>query len=272
MSYFKFEESETDAPRRFLSLEGREIYQMPRLLSGKNEKGVPVDVPRTPITVKRLLHERVHGTHENDRNLLRNNYVHTGVAVIGNPNCSGEVIVGLYADPTVRELVHSLNPKSPLIRGSLRVNTEQYQAVKKGALVLSPDIANALSENAYSEQKAREEFWEYVAERDATLVRDTLALVQEFKGGSMKNRMGLYLTSDPGLRIVCVGPVGHFSDAFGSIGVGNGGSLGGIVGVAGAGDAVVAKKASPGIVRPTLEQTLVINNHNLKREDDKSQE
>ena len=209
MSNLQFQEPAMDVPLRLRSFPGRNIDQMPLLLSGKDKEGEVVDVVRTPTTVKQLLYDRVHGTHENDRTLLRDNYVDTGVAVIVDPNGSREAIIGLYTDPIVQELVHSLNPESPLKAGSLPVNTDQYQAVKKGAFVLSPDVANALRSNAYSEQKTREGFWDYVAEGDASLVRDNLTLVQEVKGGSMKDRMGLYLNSNPGLRLVCVGSVGN---------------------------------------------------------------
>lgn len=213
MNNLQFQEPAMDVPLRLRSFYGRNIDQMPLLLSGKDKEGEVVDVVRTPITVKQVLYDRVHGTHENDRTLLRDNYVDTGVAVIVDPNGSGEAIIGLYADPIVQELVHSLNPESPLKAGSLPVDTDQYQAVKKGAFVLSPEVANALRSNPYSEQKTRERFWDYVAEGDASLVRDNLTLVQEVNGGSMKDRMGLYLSSSPGLRLVCVGSVGDVNSS-----------------------------------------------------------
>ena len=209
MSNLQFRELAVDVPLRLRSFSGKAIDQMPLLLSGKDEQGEVVDVVRKPITVKQVLYDRVHGTHKNDRTLLRENNICTGVAAIVNPNGSGEAIIGLYADPIVQELVHSLNPES-LKAGSLPVNTDQYQAVKKGAFVLSPDVANALRSNPYSEQKTREGFWDYVAEGDASLVRDNLTLVQAVVGGSMKDRMGLYLSSKPGLRLVSVDFVGHF--------------------------------------------------------------
>ena len=233
MSNLQFQEPAMDVPLRLRSFPGRNIDQMPLLLSGKDKEGEVVDVVRTPTTVKQLLYDRVHGTHENDRTLLRDNHVDTGVALIGDPNGSGEAIIGLYADQIVQELVRSLNPESPLKAGSLPVNTDQYQAVKKGAFVFSPDVANALRSNAYSEQKTREGFWDYVAEGDASLVRENLALVQEVKGGSMRDRMGLFLTSHPGLRLLCVGSVGLKSSVAGGyldLGLNNGG--GRIVGLA----------------------------------------
>lgn len=216
MSDLQFSEPAMEVPMRLRSFYGRNIDQIPLLLSGKNAEGEVVDIKRVPVTVKQVLYDRVHGEHEHDRTLLRDNYIDTGVAVITDPDGSGEVVVGLYSDPAVKELVHSLNPESPLKSGSLPVISDQYQAVKKEALVLSSDVANALRSNAYSQQKEREGFWDYVAEGDAGLVRDNLALVQEANGGDMSDRMGLWVSSNPGMRLVCVGSVGsNYSYALG---------------------------------------------------------
>lgn len=216
MSNLQFQEPAVDVPLRLRSFYGRNIDQMPLLLSGKDESGKVVDVPRDPITPKQLLYMRVHymrvhGANEHDRDLLRDNYVDTACAVITDSDGSGEVVVGLYNDAVVRELINSLNPEteSALQRGSLPVSADYYQAVRKNGFVIASSVANSLRNNAYSEKKVREAFWDYVAEGDARLVMDNLALVQKRKGEDMKDRMGLglWLSSNPGLRLLCVGSV-----------------------------------------------------------------
>ena len=193
----------TKIPLRLRPFYGTNTDLMPLLLSGKNKKGKVADVKRTPITVKQVLYDRIHSKHENERIHLRHSSIDTGDVIIVDPKGSGETIIGLYTNPSVKELVHSLNPKSPLEKGSLLVSTEQYQAIKKEAFVLSPKVANALRDYYYNEQKAREGFWDYVAEGDTGLVRDNLAFVQKSYGGDMSDRMGLYLDSNPGLRLLC---------------------------------------------------------------------
>ena len=214
MNNLDFQETELDVPLRFRSFYGKPIDQMPFLLSGMNEKGEVVDIKRVPITIKEVLQERVHGENEHDKVLFRDNYVTTSVAIIVDPDKSGEAIVGLYSDHLVRDLVHSLNSKSALQSGSLPITTDQYQAIKENTrFVFSPDVANALRSNAYNELKSREGFWDYVTEDDTNLVRDNLALVNAAVGGDMSDRIGLYISGSPGLRFVWLGSVGNYSDA-----------------------------------------------------------
>jgi len=230
MSHLNFQEPAFEVPLRLRSFYGRNVEQMQRLLEGKDENGKVVDIPRTPITVKQLLYERVSGKYEHDRTLLRDNYVNAADVIVVDPEGSGETIIGLYTDPAVKELVHSLCSINQLVAGSLPVSTDQYQEIKKQAFVFAPNVANELRRDPYSQQEFREEFWNYVAEGDTDLVRANLSLVQEVNGGSMKDRMGLYLSSNSGLRLVCVGSVGGISDADGYRGLGL--SDGPLVGVA----------------------------------------
>ncbi len=215
-------------PLRFRSFYGRNIDQMPLLLSGKDEKGNVVDVPRVPMTPKQLLYERVHGGNKHDTKLLRDNYVDTACAVIGDPSGTREVLIELYTNPVVRELIHALNPESTLHLGSLQLNPDQYHAIKEnGAFALSSATAGNLRESAYSEQKTREAFWEYVTDGDKQLVKDTLELYK----GTLENRMGLYVPSVQGLRLLFVGSVdGNNSNADGSSSLND--SIGRLVGVA----------------------------------------
>jgi hypothetical protein len=266
MEDLEFREPAVDVPTRFRSFEGANLYNMPLLLSGKDESGNIIDVPRLPMTPKQLLYERVHGSNEHDRNLLRDNYVYTACAVIGDPQGSGEVVVGLYNDPVVRELVNSLNPNSVLQRGSLPVDADHYHAIRKNGFVISSNTANRLRHNKYNKKKVREAFWDYVAEGDARLVMDNLALVQEKNGGDMKNSMGLWLYSNPGLGLLCVGSVGSLSSlAIGGRNLDNDG--GRLIGVAPEAPIAHEKSTDSNLVQPSLEQILyIVNDPDLNRE------
>ena len=207
MNNLQFQEFAIEVPLRLRSFYG-DINQMPLLLSGKNLEGEVIDVERRLITIKQLFYDRIHSKNEHDRTLLRNWGIDTGVAMINDPDSSGEIIIALYSNPIVRELIHSINSKSSINGGGLQVNTDQYQTIKEGAFILKPDVANALRTNPYSEQKIREGILDYVAEGEAGLVKANLSLVQEIDGGDMSNRMGWHLSSDSGLRLVRVGSVG----------------------------------------------------------------
>lgn len=206
MVYLQFQELAIKIPLRLRSFY-ENIDKMSLLLSGKNIEGDVVDVKRELITIKQLFYERIHNTNKHDRTLLRGHGIDTGVVMINDPDNSGETIIGLYSNPVVKELIHSINPKSSINKGSLQVNMEQYQTIKKDAFILKPDIANALRKDPYSNQEIREGLWDYVTKGDTELVKDNLSFVQETNGGNMSNRMGWHLSSDPGLRLVRVGGV-----------------------------------------------------------------
>lgn len=197
---------------RLRSFTGRNIEQMPLLLSGKNEAGKVVDVPRRLITPREFLYECLHGKDERDRDFLRNYRGGTLCAVIGNPRRTGEVIVGLHSDPLVEEQIYSLSLQSDVSRdGGLVISRSLYQAIKKQAFVLSPRTVKDLKKSVYNSHKEREAFWEYIAEGDSQLVRDTLELVQEETGGGdISNRMGLFLSQHPGLRLLYIGSAGDY--------------------------------------------------------------
>ena len=202
MSNLKFPEEVTVSTTtpKYKSYFGRSIDNMPRLLA----EG------RYLITPKQLMYARVHEKNKYDRDLLRDNYIYAACAVCVAPDRTGEVAIGLYSHPTVKQVIDSLSPESNVVGGSLVLTPDQYNAVKDNAFVLSPVVANSLRNNAYSELKKREAFWEYVAEGDKKLVTDTRKLVKEKSGsGNLENRMGLFLTSTTGLRLLYLGPVGN---------------------------------------------------------------
>ena len=203
MSNLQFREKVTVSTTipKYKAYLGRIIDHMPQLLADG----------RCLTTPKQLMYARVHEKNEHDRDLLRGNFVcvYTACAVCVAPDETGEVAIGLYSNPTVRELIDSLFPESNVVDGSLVLTLDQYHAVRDHAFVLSPVVANSLRNNAYSELKKRQAFWEYVAEGDKKLVTDTRKLIKEKREpGNLENRMGFFLTSTTGLRLLCLGSVG----------------------------------------------------------------
>tara|TARA_Y100000034_G_scaffold37913_2_gene46569 strand:+ start:992 stop:1816 length:825 start_codon:yes stop_codon:yes gene_type:complete len=219
------EETELKIPckiRRLRSFEGKSINNIVMLLNGTNEKGKIVDVKRNLVTPKFLLNERVYGKNYHDRILLQDKNIDTACGVVVDPEGSGEVVLGLYSDPIVKELINSLNPNSDLKNNSLVISRDYYQAIKKNGFVFSPDIANNLRANAYSENKARQAAWEYVIEGESKLFKDYVKLVIEKlneiyrsafilpnKYDSNTNCLGWSLSQDSGLKLLGVGSIIH---------------------------------------------------------------
>jgi hypothetical protein len=187
MTKLEFQEPSIEVPLKLKSFYGRVIDQMPLLLSGKNENGEIVDVERKVITPKQVLEWRVKGKNIIDRNLLGENEISTGSVVLVNPNGSGETIVGLYSNPLVKELVHSLNPKSKITRGSknyslngsLRVNSDTYYTIRNDAYIIQPTAANNLRKSKYGEKRVTRGILEYLAEGDQKLLKENLELMRE---------------------------------------------------------------------------------------------
>ncbi len=199
-------------PTRLQSFYGVILEQMPLLLNAGC----------TPMPPRQLLCDRIHGTNQHDRDLLRTNYVDTACALVTDD--SGRVVVGLYSDDTVKRLIDSLNTKSDVRNGSLFVEPSDYEVIKKnGAFEIDSDVAQKLRENHYAEQGIREQFWRYIAESDL-LFDDYLGLVQRETGGDMGDKMGLWLPPGVGLRLLCVGSLGGGSYAGGYGWLGGGGS------------------------------------------------
>ncbi len=219
MSELNFQGRTKDAPLIFRALYGRVIDNMSLLLSGKDENGEAVDIQRTPITPKKLLHERISCENEQDRDLLRNNYVFTALPVMDNPDGSGEVKLVHYSQSAAKELVDSLNSESTLENGALVITPDQYHAItSQDSHVIAPNVANELRNDAYSNVTARRDAWEFFAEGDTNLVDKTLELVHEEVGGTFDDRMGLWLSDyKSGLRLLVVGSVGdYYSNANGN--------------------------------------------------------
>ena len=202
MSNLKFREKVTVSTTtpKYKAYFGRIMDQMPLLLA----EG------RCLITPKQLMYARVHETNKHDRYLLRGHYVDTACAVCVAPDKTGEVAIGLYSNPTVKQVIDSLSPKSKVVGGSLVLTLDQYHAVRDDAFVLAPDVTNSLQNNPRGELKEREAFWEYVAEGDKNLVTDTSKLIKEkTRSDRLEKIMVWYVTTIPGLRLLCLDSVGY---------------------------------------------------------------
>ena len=195
---------EIEVPR-LRYFKGRINYNMPLLLSGRDEEGKVIDAQRTPMTLKQLLDWRVNGTKINGRNLLRESYTDVAFHEIGNPDNSGEIKYALYSQPIARELFNSLDPQSNIQRGKLVITPDQYNAIpREDCLLIPPGIANALREDGYSRPDIRREIWRFGAEGDDELVDGNLELVKKIVGGDFSNRMGKYPSNYSEFRPWCV--------------------------------------------------------------------
>jgi len=213
-----------NVPRRLRSLYGRIIDTMPHILNGTDPKtGKQVDLPRDLIDGEKLMIERSYGENEHDRTLLQDNHVVIADCFVGDPSGSGEVLfVRYHASPTVNGLVRSLNPASRSVSGSLPLgeNPEQandiYATIKSqgGVLVFSPEIAQKLRNDIYSNPLKRDEFWEHAANGNLQLAKDYKSMIREKTRRDFSNSMGVYPTGIKGLRPVWVWAVGgSYSDA-----------------------------------------------------------
>ncbi|MBI5390914.1 hypothetical protein HZB02_05475 [Candidatus Woesearchaeota archaeon] len=201
MSNIPFEASQ------FRSFYGPIIEQMPFLLADQ----------RLPITPKQLMYARTYGVPEHDRTLFQTCHVDTACAFLYEPSGFGEVKVVLYSHPLAQEMIHSLNPESVLHHGALVITPDQYHAFGNETLVISKDDANTFRSMTYSLQSKRQAFWDYIAEGDQSLVTDYQEVMNQHTDGDMKNQMGLWLGSTPGMRLLCLGSRNFRSVAYGTL-------------------------------------------------------
>jgi len=181
-----FQEPVKNSPSRLSGFNGKFSEIIPRMLTGKNEAGEIVDVMRTPISLKQLIFERLHNEYQLDRNNLRSKNLSVGDIMISSDEGG---VIGLYSNPVVRELVNSITPAKE-IKHSLNlfsVNSEQYEAVKKGGFFIDQEFLLKLAytregiwELGARYRKVKDQFWEFVTEGDKGLLEDYINLLQEF--------------------------------------------------------------------------------------------
>ena len=194
---------------------GKINHTLPLLLSGTDEDREVIDIPRTPMTLKQLLDERVNSTYRFDRDLLRKGYTDVAFFEIGNPDNSGEIKYALYSQPLAKELFNSLNPRSNIVNRKLFITPDQYHAIpEQDSLVIPADVANDLRKKGYSHPDIRRKIWVYGAEGDESLFDGSLGLVQQLIGGDFSNRMGIFPSSYSGFGSWFVGGSDGYGRSF----------------------------------------------------------
>ena len=119
---------------RYREFQGQVVEQMPLLMSGKNEKGEVVDVPRNPASFAYIIELRETAPKDMHRKYTSESFF-TGDTVSRGVN--GDLL-STWDSPILR----TVNPKSTLINGALKLSTVQWdelRAQKDGTLYLSAD-------------------------------------------------------------------------------------------------------------------------------------
>ncbi len=138
-----------ELPRLYRELNGRVIDTMPLMISGRDEKGRMVDVPRVPVSFAYVL-ERREKAPEDVREAWQNNYVFTGDLVA--TGVDGDIL-SVWDSPLLR----SLTSESKLSNGALVLSTAQWDELKsqkEGTLYLTAEEAAQAHQKGYTKQGA----------------------------------------------------------------------------------------------------------------------
>ena len=191
------------------------IYKtIQRLITGKNEDGIKLDLPRLPMSTKQLVEGRLGKLRKltyatkADMSFLGFNFLDTCTAVLPNPN--GNDVKFEHEHP----LIYTLNPKTKLNSSyTLDITQEQYDSSK--GFKLTAEQVNELKNNPYALPKVRRAFWEYQFEGDIQLTKDYITDVVRNLEMGFDYSMGLYLPLSKGLRLfsVCNVDSNHKSNA-----------------------------------------------------------
>ena len=236
---------------------GKPVEKMPVLLRN-----------HTPITLNQVFEKRVDGS--DDSEVFRNRYITTGDQFIRDPKGDGMKYV--RADhPLAVELNTSMKFTNQLKNWSLPVSKDQYEALVADEVhTFSPSVVKALRNGAYSLPNERQAFFEFALSGNSDLFKENLAL-QEAKGRTLDDSLGVYPSEYAGMRLVWVGSVGdEYSYADGNYDLDY--IFGRLVGVAPEVHSEVPestqKNSDLQIVTPSLEQTLaIVNNPDYNRVD-----
>ena len=186
---------------------------------------------RTPMTLYDFLIARVRDVDESDaaavhfdRQRFRDNYFTTAdMFIVGS---DGSMLAVPYENKQGRDLVHSLRSTDQLVNWSLPVDADVYETFREsdGVYIFTQDEVAALRNTRYALPERREAFWKEFAFRGEDnaddLFDETLALVQEARGGSVKDCMGVFPSTSEGMRLVWRGYVDNYSsDASSDLGL-----------------------------------------------------
>ena len=185
---------------RFQPFPGRSVEQMPVLLRS--------DPARTPVTVYRVLERRTSKSGNPDRAVFIDNCFTTGDQFIMDPSGSGEVKALNYEHEVAQALAKELKSVSQLVDWSFPVGNDLYQSLQGDHVYVFPaSVVTRLRNNPYDCVKEREAFWEFAVRGEISVFQDNLKLQQE-RGKSIENSMGVYVPDAKGMRLVWVGSVG----------------------------------------------------------------
>lgn len=216
---------------KYIEFYGRNVDQMPKLIADK----------RVPLSVAGLMERRLNAQNPN----WMQHYHHTGDAIADHPD--GEIKI-ILDSPTLR----GINPKSKLSNGALVLTDKDY-ATLNGESVYTFDMTKLqgqLGRDLTLEEVRAHPIWKTVA-RDQTILNAYAERI--FEKTNANTNMGIYPASSqktPTLRALYVDWLDDRSRLDGLYGLGD--VVGRLVGVA-------PEVPNPPIVKPTLEEALVIN-------------
>ncbi len=199
--------------RKFQPFYGANHTLIQRLLTGKDQTGIQVDVPRSIISPKRLMELRLgYVGNEIDKVEFREEYIDTNLAVLPDPN-SDEVTFS-HRHPLIctlnektRLVERNLNEKTRLVERNLKIDGDVYAEAKKNGFIIKAPDAKILRNKPYNLPHLRREVWEFFTEGDTAITDAYVADVTETVGLGFNEVMDLYLPSTKGLRLLSVSAV-----------------------------------------------------------------
>ena len=120
--------------QRYREFHGAVVDQMPLLVSGRNEQGEVVDVPRDPASFAYVLERRMEAP-QDVIGAWRNHSVFTGDTV----SCG---VDGDFVSTWDSPILRTVTPENRLVNGALELSTAQWnelRAQRDGTLYLSAD-------------------------------------------------------------------------------------------------------------------------------------
>ncbi len=193
---------------RWRAFRGRIDNSMARMLTGLDESGNFIDIPRLLLTPRQLMLEQFEARFTNDREYFRSHSIDTALAVIPSPDRSGEACLAHYSIPMVRQLIHSVSNGRFLLDGGVPIGPDEYHSLPRSEVfTIKKEQMATLKKDRHALVAVRQAIWEYITEGDSGFVKYMVKQIKEDYGGCIENRMGITLTNGLGLRLLRVGKV-----------------------------------------------------------------
>ena len=192
MKSMTLELNETVEPYR--EFYGSNVQQMPLLISGKDDKGEVIDIPRIPLSVAGLMERRLNSS----KGAWKDNYFDNGDAIVYHPDGKFKIVLDAQA-------LREITPKSKLQNGALILADGMYEKMQGHEFTRNDAEIITGRELSPNEVKAHP-IWGVVA-RDKTLLQAYVEkMFPEMKERfSYETAMGVYLASKekvPTLRVL----------------------------------------------------------------------